>query len=74
MELISPMPVMHFKPVEGKKKTMKGFYTCPVYMYPVRSGTRERPSYVVSVELKGGKYSPEFYTKRGVALLLSHSL
>lgn len=74
MELISSFPIMHFKPVEGKKKTLKGYYTCPLYMYPVRSGTRERPSFVVSVELKGGKFSSDFWTKRGVAMLLSTSL
>lgn len=73
MELLSPMPILHFKPVEGKRKSAKGFYTCPVYMYPVRSGSRERPSYVVAVELRAGRYSSDFWTKRGVALLLSHS-
>ena len=73
MELISTMPIIHFKPVEGKRRSAKGFYTCPVYMYPVRSGSRERPSYVVSVELRGGKFSSDFWTKRGVAILLSTS-
>lgn len=74
MELISTMPIMHFKPVEGKRKTTKGYYNCPVYMYPVRSGTRERPSYVAAVDLRGGKFSSDFWTKRGVAILLSTSL
>ena len=36
MELISNMPIIHFKPVEGKRRQGKGFYTCPLYMYPVR--------------------------------------
>jgi len=72
MELIAPMPIIHFKPVEGKRKAQKGFYSCPVYMYPVRTGTRERPSYVVTVEIRCGRFSPEFWTKRGVALLLAH--
>jgi dynein heavy chain len=71
MELISIMPIMHFKPVESKRKTLKGFYTCPLYMYPVRSGTRERPSYVISVEIRAGKYSGDYFTKRGCALILS---
>jgi len=71
MELISHMPIMHFKPVEGKRKIAKGFYNCPMYMYPVRSGSRERPSYVAAVDLRGGKYSSDFWTKRGVALLLA---
>mmetsp|Transcript_11537 Transcript_11537/g.25166 ORF Transcript_11537/g.25166 Transcript_11537/m.25166 type:complete len:1708 (-) Transcript_11537:108-5231(-) len=73
MELISTMPIIHFKPVEGKRRAAKGFYTCPVYMYPVRSGSRERPSYVVSVDLRGGKGSSDYWTKRGVAMLLSTS-
>jgi dynein heavy chain len=60
--------------VEGKRRAAKGFYTCPLYMYPIRSGSRERPSYVVSVELRGGKFSADFWTKRGVAMLLSTSI
>ena len=56
-----------------KKKGSKGMYTCPLYMYPVRSGTRERPSYVYSIEIRGGRFSSEFWTKRGVAMLLATS-
>merc|ERR1711871_220890 len=74
MELVSNMPVVHFRPVEGKKKSTKGFYSCPIYVYPFRSGTRERPSYVVSCDLRCGKFTAEFWTKRGVALLLSTGL
>jgi dynein heavy chain len=33
MELIVPMPIMHFKPVENKRKGNKGIYICPLYMY-----------------------------------------
>jgi dynein heavy chain len=73
MELVSEMPIIHFKPVEGKKKSTKGMYVCPLYMYPVRSGTRERPSYVYSVDIRGGRFSSEFWTKRGVAMLLATS-
>ena len=71
MELLSVMPIIHFKPVEGKRKATKGYYSCPLYMYPFRSGSRERPSYVVTVDLKAGKYSSEFWVKRGVGMLLS---
>ena len=74
MELVTPMPIIHFKPVEGKRKAAKGFYSCPVYMYPFRSGSRERPSYVVTTEVRCGKQTPEFWCKRGVALLLATSL
>ncbi len=73
MELLTVMPIIHFKPSEGKKKVSKGMYVCPLYMYPVRSGTRERPSFVYSVEIRGGRFSSDFWTKRGVALLLSHA-
>ena len=71
MELIAKMPIIHFKPVEGKRKVIKGMYSCPIYMFPVRTGTRERPSYVISADLRGGRYSSDFWCKRGVALLLS---
>jgi dynein heavy chain len=40
MELITPLPPILFRPVEGKKKAPKGTYICPLYYYPVRSGTR----------------------------------
>lgn len=71
MELYSSMPIIHFKPVDNKKKVSKGIYICPIYMYPVRTGTRERPSFVISCELKSGKVGGEYWTKRGAALLLS---
>lgn len=74
MELISHMPIIHFKPVEGKRKVAKGFYGCPLYMYPIRTGTRERPSYVVTIDLRCGKFSADLWAKRGVALLLSTNL
>ncbi|KAG5504460.1 hypothetical protein JKF63_04912 [Porcisia hertigi] len=72
MELIVSMPVIHFKPKlrTGKPKPTS-VYECPLYMYPVRTGTRERPSYVVAVDLESGEAVPETYTKRGTALLLS---
>jgi dynein heavy chain len=72
MELFSSMPVVHFKPIEGamKKRVGKGIYLCPLYMYPLRTGSRERPSFVVTVELKAGLNSGEFWTKRGTAMLL----
>jgi dynein heavy chain len=72
MELIVPMPIIHFRPKrrEGKLK-MKGQYSCPLYMYPVRTGTRERPSFVIGVDVSTGASEPEHWTKRGAALLLS---
>lgn len=72
MELIVGMPIIHFKPKrrEGKMK-VGNVYVCPLYMYPVRTGTRERPSFVVGVDLDSGDSPPEHWTKRGTALLLS---
>jgi len=71
MELYCDMPVIQFKPVETKKKGNKGTYVCPMYMYPIRTGTRERPSFVIDVELRSGKHNSDFWVKRGTALLLS---
>ncbi|RKO93650.1 dynein heavy chain and region D6 of dynein motor-domain-containing protein [Blyttiomyces helicus] len=69
MELIATMPPVHFRPVDGKKKSIKGTYTCPLYYYPLRSGTRERPSFVIAMELRSGIHDQEFYVKRGTAAL-----
>lgn len=71
MELIVPMPVIHFKPVENKKRGQKGIYSCPLYMYPVRTGTRERPSFMINVDLKSGAADPDHWVMRGTALLLA---
>ncbi|CEG44893.1 flagellar inner arm dynein 1 heavy chain beta [Plasmopara halstedii] len=74
MQLHCEMPILHFRPVEAKKKFAKGMYTCPLYMYPLRTGTRERPSFIIAVDLKVGPgKTPEFWTRRGTALLLSLS-
>jgi dynein heavy chain len=71
MELFCAMPLIHFKPVENKKKVNKGMYTCPIYMYPVRTGTRERPSFMIAADIKAGLNDADFWTKRGTAMLLS---
>merc|ERR1712093_55632 len=52
MELCCSMPVIHFKPVDNKKKSIKGIYSCPLYLYPLRTGSRERPSFVISCEVR----------------------
>ena len=71
MELYSEMPIVHFKPVENKKRS-KGMYNCPCYYFPIRTGTRERPSYMLTVELRSGAGVPgDFWVKRGTAILLS---
>ena len=71
MELFWPMPYIHFKPVKDKKKVKANIYSSPCYYYPVREGTRERPSFMFYVDLKSGDSPPEFWIKRGTALLLS---
>ena len=71
MELSLVMPIINFKPTEAKKKSTKGVYSCPCYYYPIRTGTRERPSYMISVDLKSGKVEADHWIKRGTALLLS---
>lgn len=71
MELYCPVPIMHFKPVFHRKSSGKGHYKTPLYIYPIRTGTRERPSFVLEVDLKAGAKDANFWTKRGTALLLS---
>jgi dynein heavy chain, axonemal len=78
MQLFSDMPVIHFKPVEGKKglsaaaaRAVGAPYRSPMYLYPVRTGTRERPSFMGVVELKSGAVDPDHWVKRGTALLLA---
>ena len=71
MELVLPMPIILFKPVENKKKNLKGIYSCPLFLYPVRTGSRERPSFMINVDLKAGQAEPDHWVKRGTALLLS---
>ena len=53
-----------------QRKVTKGTYACPCYMYPVRTGTRERPSFMLTVDLKSQE-APDHWVKRGTALLLS---
>ncbi|KAF8058055.1 DHC10 [Scenedesmus sp. PABB004] len=71
MELIVPMPILHFKPAEARKRPGRGHYACPLYLYPTRSGARERPSYMATVDLRAGGAEPEHWVMRGTALLLS---
>ena len=71
MELITPLPPILFKPVEAKKKSQKGIYTCPLYIFPTRSGTRERPSFIIAMELKSGGVDQDFWINRGTACLTS---
>jgi len=71
MELVYAMPMIHFKPIEAKKSKAKGVYQCPAYLYPLRTGSRERPSFMLAIDIKSGSVEPEVWTKRGTALLLA---
>lgn len=71
MALYAPCPIIHFKPVAKKKVVTEGIYQCPLYLYPVRTGSRERPSFMIWVDLKSGAQDAAFWTKRAAALLLS---
>jgi len=70
MELTSAMPIIHFKPIDTKRR-LKGTYSCPLYLYPIRTGTRERPAFVTALDLKSGSVDSTFWVKRGTALLLT---
>lgn len=71
MQLTAPMPVVHFKPVAKKKTVTDGIYQCPLYLYPIRTGSRERPSFMIFIDLKSGPNDGNYWIKRGTALLLS---
>ncbi|XP_030578556.1 dynein heavy chain 2, axonemal [Archocentrus centrarchus] len=71
MQMVCPIPTIHFKPVENRKKMAKSVYLCPCYYYPVRAGGAGRASFVICVDLKSGAVTPEHWIKRGTALLMS---
>lgn len=74
LELTRSMPPMQFRPFESKRRTTaKGIYVCPVYYSSVRSGNGEHPSFVVAVDLKSGDHEPEYWIKKGTALLLDYT-
>lgn len=46
-------------------------YACPAYYYPQRKGTVTKDSYQLTLDLKSGDQQPNFWVKRGTAILLS---
>lgn len=75
MELIVPMPLMHFRPVESKRRAAtlasEAFYACPLYAHPGRSAG---DCSLGTVDLRAGvegSADPELWVMRGTALLLS---
>merc|ERR1711916_59152 len=74
MELTTPMPIIYFRPVEGKKKVPKGVYVCPCYYYPVRASTPGQiNSFTIAIDLKAGGASHGHFVRRGTALLMQSS-
>lgn len=71
MQLVTPLPIINFKPVEQLKKKTRGFYEAPCYYFPIRAGTQGKPAFIVAVDLKSGVEGADFWVKRGTALLLS---
>ena len=72
MELQSPMPIIHFKPITKRPgRAAAKMFDCPCYYYPIRQGTIDRESFMFRVDLKTGDYPKEFWVKRGTALLMS---
>ncbi|CAF1493626.1 unnamed protein product [Rotaria magnacalcarata] len=66
MELVTIIPTLHFKPVDHKKKSARGFYLAPCYYSSSRVGP-----FIVAVELKTGSMPVEHWIKRATALLMN---
>uniref|UniRef100_A0A8C8XZF1 Dynein axonemal heavy chain 2 n=1 Tax=Panthera leo TaxID=9689 RepID=A0A8C8XZF1_PANLE len=71
MQLVCPMPTIHFRPAESRKKSAKGMYSCPCYYYPNRAGSSDRASFVIGIDLRSGTMTSDHWIKRGTALLMS---
>eukprot|EP01105_Mastigella_eilhardi_P001895 TRINITY_DN122_c1_g4_i2.p1 TRINITY_DN122_c1_g4~~TRINITY_DN122_c1_g4_i2.p1 ORF type:complete len:4382 (+),score=1298.66 TRINITY_DN122_c1_g4_i2:875-14020(+) len=72
----TPLPAAAPTATQGGSQQQTGptvplIYSCPCYFYPVREGSREKPSYILTVDLLSGKEKPEHWTLRGTALLLT---
>jgi len=73
MELFCSMPVIHFRPIPMRAKSLPNLYVCPTYYYPSRQAIGARESFMISIELKTGDQASDFWIKRGTALLMSLS-
>lgn len=74
MTLFDKLPTVLMKPVEklSRANAKVQHYECPVYVYPIRWGTREKPSYLFPIKLPmSADYDESFFIKRGTACLLS---
>ncbi|OEH79493.1 heavy chain 2 family protein [Cyclospora cayetanensis] len=71
MQLICELPIVHLKPTTRRRNLTEKLYMCPIYQYPCRKGTIDRPSLVTMQEIRSGAQDPSFWVKRGTAILLS---
>ncbi|KAM8871594.1 dynein axonemal heavy chain 2 isoform 7-T7 [Synchiropus picturatus] len=71
MQMFCPMPSVHFKPSDNRKKTPRSVYVCPCFSSPQRSGSAAADLFVAAVYLKSGALTPDHWVKRGTALVLS---
>ena len=71
MKLYDELPVIHFKPIQKRPGGKTNFYNCPAYYYPIRAGSVSRDSFMIEIEVRTGDFKPEFWIKRGTAILMS---
>lgn len=71
--LYSPMPVIHFQPVDNETLNNQDQYACPVYKTSNRVGvlstTGQSTNFILPVHLNTIYEKPEFWTLRGTAML-----
>lgn len=74
MTLFDNLPTVCMKPTPNPSRggNKNSVYNCPVYAYPTRYGTRERPSYLFDIKLPmSPEHNEAFFIKRATACLLS---
>lgn len=81
MDLLVPMPIVHFRPTGAKRRgdtrDDARFYASPMYVDPARSSSGGGDGFLGFVELKSGTdeapVEPGHWVVRGTALLLSQN-
>lgn len=61
------------KGIRSALSCVTGVYSAPAYYYRNRAGSGIKPSYVLTVNLKSGQQSPDYWIKRATAILLNLS-
>ena len=69
----APAPSSTSAPAPSSSTPKIPQYMCPCYYYPIRTGERERPSYMLEVSLNTSTASSDHWMKRGTALLMNLS-